>query len=192
MGKTKETKLEIMKVTKQLILEKGYAQVTMNDVTQASGMSAGGLYYHYRTVGDIVKEILTAETDNVWESIGSPGTSQQLLDTVRMYLESEKHELLNYRDSLNWVKYEYYFSFPREQREALLKQQHEKTTDMLRNILSPFICDNDRLDVLISSICIELLGLTMFSMTGNIDEKVIDNRFENILSEIRINAEKEN
>ena len=192
MGKTKETKLEIMKVTKQLILEKGYAQVTMNDVTQASGMSAGGLYYHYRTVGDIVKEILTAETDNVWESIGSPGTSQQLLDTVRMYLESEKHELLNYRDSLNWVMYEYYFSFPREQREALLKQQHEKTADMLRNILSPFICDNDRLDVLISSICIELLGLTMLSMTGNIDENVIDNRFENILSEIRINAEKEN
>ena len=44
MGKTKETKQEIMKVTKQLILEKGNSQVTMNDVTLASGMSAGGLY----------------------------------------------------------------------------------------------------------------------------------------------------
>ena len=192
MGKTKETKQEIMKVTKQLILEKGYSQVTMNDVTQASGMSAGGLYYHYRTVGDIVKEILTAETDNVWGSIGSPGTPQQLLDTVRMYLESEKHELMNYRDSLNWVMYEYYFSFPREQREALLKQQHEKTADMLRNILSSFICDNDRLDMLIKSICIELWGLTMFSMTGGIDEKIIDSRFENILSEIKMNTEQEN
>lgn len=53
---------------------KGYSQVIMNDVTQASGMSAGGLYYHYRTVGDIVKEILTAETNDVWESIGSPQT----------------------------------------------------------------------------------------------------------------------
>lgn len=181
-----------MKVTKQLILEKGYAQVTMNDVTQASGMSAGGLYYHYRTVGDIVKEILTAETNNVWESIGSPKNPQELIDTVRIYLDSEKHELMDYKNSLNWVLYEYYFSFPREQRETLLKQQHEKTADMLRNILSPFICDNDRLDILINSICIELLGLTMLSMTGGIEEKIIDSRFENMLSEIRKNTEQEN
>mgnify|MGYP002625268963 CR=1 FL=1 len=41
MGKSETTKHEIMKVTKELILKKGYAQVTMNDVTQASGMSAG-------------------------------------------------------------------------------------------------------------------------------------------------------
>ena len=63
---------------------------------------------------------------------------------------------------------------------------------MLRNILGSFICDNDRLDMLINSICIELLGLTMFSMTGAIDEKIIDSRFEHILSEIRMNTEKEN
>ena len=192
MGKTKETKQEIMKVTKQLILEKGYSQVTMNDVTLASGMSAGGLYYHYRTVEDIVKEILTAETNDVWESIGSPKTPQELFDAVSLYLESEKHELLNYRDSLNWVLYEYYFSFPRQEREALLKQQHEKTADILRIIFTPFINDSDRLDMLINSICIELLGLTMFSMTGGIDEKIIDSRFENILSEIKMNTEQEN
>ena len=57
LGRSKTTKQEIMRVTKELILKKGYAQVTMNDVTQASGMSAGGLYYHYRTVGDIVSDI---------------------------------------------------------------------------------------------------------------------------------------
>ena len=108
-----------------------------------------------------------------------------------MYLDSEKRELLNYKESLNWVMYEYYFSFPREQREALLKQQHEKTADMLRNILNPFICNNDRLDLLINNICIELLGLTMLSMTGAIDEQTVDSRFERILSEIKLNTEKE-
>jgi hypothetical protein len=61
---------------------------------------------------------------------------------------------------------------------------------MLRNILSPFIYDNDRLDILINSICTDLLGLTMFSMTGIIDEKIINSRFENILSEIKMNIEK--
>ena len=162
----------------------------MNDVTLASGMSAGGLYYHYRTVADIVKEILTSETNDVWENIGSPQTPQELFDAVRMYLESEKRELLNYKDSLNWVLYEYYFSFPRAEREALLKQQHEKMADMLRNILGSFICDHDRLDMLINSICIELLGLTMLSMTGVIDEQTIDSRFERILSEIKMNTEE--
>ena len=70
-------------------------------------------------------------------------------------------------------------------------QQHEKTADMLRNILNPFICNNDRLDLLINNICIELLGLTMLSMTGAIDEQTVDSRFERILSEIKLNTEKE-
>ena len=84
MGKTKETKQEIMKVTKQLILEKGYAQVTMNDVTRASGMSAGGLYYHYRTIEEIVKDILRTETDVVWETIGRPENADELMTAVAL------------------------------------------------------------------------------------------------------------
>ena len=52
-------------------------------------------------------------------------------------------------NSLNWVMYEYYFSFPREKREAILKEQHEKTTEMLRSVLSPFITDKESLDMLI-------------------------------------------
>ena len=68
MGKSETTRQEIMKVTKELILRKGYAQVNMNDVTQASGMSAGGLYYHYHTVEEIATDILQKETDYVWEA----------------------------------------------------------------------------------------------------------------------------
>ena len=135
MGKSETTRQEIMRITKDLILEKGYAQVTMNDVTRASGMSAGGLYYHYRTVEEIVKDILHTETDMVWENIGRPENTDELMTAVRTYFQSEKHELLDYKESLNWVLYEYYFSFPREQRETLLKQQHEKTAALLRDIL---------------------------------------------------------
>lgn len=183
MGKTKETKQEIMKVTKHLILEKGYAQVNMNDVTRASGMSAGGLYYHYRTVEEIVKDILRTETDMVWENIGRPENVDELMTAVKTYFESEKHELMDYKDSLNWVLYEYYFSFPREQREALLKQQHEQTAALLRNILGSFI-GGDELDMLINDICVTLLGLTMFSMTGMADEITIDSSFDRLKTEI--------
>ena len=102
MGRSKTTKQEIMKVTKELILKKGYAQVTMNDVTQASGMSVGGLYYHYRTVGDIVEEILNAETNDVWKTIGNPDTPCKLINAVRIYFENEKRELLDHENSLNW------------------------------------------------------------------------------------------
>ena len=66
----------------------------------------------------------------------------------------------------------------------MLKEKHEQTADMLRILLDPFIEDKEALDMLIKSICTELLGLTMFSMTGLIDEKFIDSRFEKLLSEI--------
>lgn len=184
MGKSETTRQEIMNVTKELILRKGYAQVTMNDVTQASGMSAGGLYYHYHTVEEIARDILKAETDNVWESIGRPDSPDKLINTVRMYFESEKRELLDHEKSLNWVLYEYYFSFPREHRENMLKDKHKQTADMLRILLDPFIEDKGKLDMLINSICIELLGLTMFSMTGLMDEKFIDSSFDKLLLEI--------
>ena len=184
MGKSETTRQEIMKVTKELILRKGYAQVTMNDVTQASGMSAGGLYYHYHTVEEIVTDILQKETDYVWESIGRPDTPDKLIDAVHIYFENEKHELLDHENSLNWVLYEYYFSFPKEKREKLLKEKHEQTADMIRILLDHFIEDKEKLDMLIKSICTELLGLTMFSMTGLMDEKFIDSRFDKLLSEI--------
>lgn len=183
MGKSETTRQEIMRITKDLILEKGYAQVTMNDVTRASGMSAGGLYYHYRTVEEIVKDILRTETDMVWENIGRPENTDELMTAVRTYFQSEKHELLDYKGSLNWVLYEYYFSFPREQRETLLKQQHEQTAALLRDILGSFIV-GDELDMLINDICVTLLGLTMFSMTGMADEISIDSSFDRLKTEI--------
>ena len=183
MGKSETTRQEIMRITKDLILEKGYAQVTMNDVTRASGMSAGGLYYHYRTVEEIVKDILRTETDMVWENIGRPENTDELMTAVRTYFQSEKHELLDYKDSLNWVLYEYYFSFPREQRETLLKQQHEQTAALLRDILGSFIVGAE-LDMLINDICVTLLGLTMFSMTGMADEITIDSSFDRLKTEI--------
>lgn len=183
LGKSKETKQEIMKVTKQLILQKGYAQVTMNDVTQASGMSAGGLYYHYRSVEEIVKEILQTETVKVWESIGKPSNKDELFRTIGIYFENEKRGLLDYKNSLEWVMTEYYFSFPREQREELLREKHKRTAEMFRAVLESFVREEE-LELLIKSICVELLGLTMFSMTGMIDEKVIVCSFEKIVSEI--------
>ena len=129
-------------------------------------------------------DILQKETDYVWESIGRPDTPDKLIDAVHIYFENEKHELLDHENSLNWVLYEYYFSFPREKREKMLKEKHVQTAEMLRLLLNHFIEDKEKLDMLIKSICTELLGLTIFSMTGVTDEKFIDSCFDKLLSEI--------
>ena len=183
LGKSQTTKQEIMRVTKDLIRKKGYAQVTMNDVTQASGMSAGGLYYHYRTVEEIVSDIFQTEIGKVWENIGRPESEDVLFETIGAYFRNEKNELLDYKNSLEWIMTEYYFSFPREQREKMLREKHEHTAMMFRTVLERFISSSE-LELLTNSICVELLGLTMFSMTGMIDEKLIDTSFEKILAEI--------
>lgn len=184
MGKSKTTKQEIMRVTKELIQKKGYAQVTMNNVTLASGMSAGGLYYHYRTVEEIVKDIFQTEIGKVWENIGKPESEEALFETISAYFRNEKKELLDYKNSLEWIMTEYYFSFPREQRENMLREKHEHTAMMFTTVLERFVSSSE-LELLTNSICVELLGLTMFSMTGMIDEKLIDTSFEKIIAEIK-------
>lgn len=184
MSKSKATRQEIMRVTKELILKKGYAQVTMNDVTLASGMSAGGLYYHYKTVEEIVRDIFQTEIGKVWDNIGKPESEESLFETIYTYFGNEKKELLDYKNSLEWIVTEYYFSFPRERRENMLREKHEHTAMMFITVLERFVSSSE-LELLTNSICVELLGLTMFSMTGMIDEKLIDTSFEKIIAEIK-------
>ena len=68
--------------------------------------------------------------------------------------------------------------------KKMLKEKHENTAMVFRTVLERFV-NSSELEMQIKSICVELLGLTMFSMTGMIDEKLIDKCFEKIIAEIK-------
>ena len=55
-----ERKQSIQQITRQLFLTKGFRQTTMQDIVKATGLSFGGLYYHYRQPQEILVDLLQA------------------------------------------------------------------------------------------------------------------------------------
>lgn len=51
-------KKEILAAAAKLITEKGYSHVTMEDVVEATGLSKGGLYHYYKSVDDILYDLM--------------------------------------------------------------------------------------------------------------------------------------
>ncbi|ASA20145.1 TetR/AcrR family transcriptional regulator [Paenibacillus donghaensis] len=55
--KGKQTKKKIFDVAKELILAKGYNQVTVDEICEKCGLSKGAFYIHYKSKEAIVKQL---------------------------------------------------------------------------------------------------------------------------------------
>lgn len=55
---TKEaTRLQILQTATRLFAEKGFADTSMNDIVAASGISKGGIYWHFKSKDEIIAAI---------------------------------------------------------------------------------------------------------------------------------------
>lgn len=54
----KERKQQIQLAAKEVFLDKGFNDTTMDDIVKASGMSTGGVYHYYKNKFDILYDIM--------------------------------------------------------------------------------------------------------------------------------------
>ena len=52
-----ETKIHILTAALGVLAQKGFAKTSMNDIVRASGLSKGGIYWHFKSKDDIVAAI---------------------------------------------------------------------------------------------------------------------------------------
>ena len=52
-----ETKTQILVAAMSVFAQKGFAKASMNDIVRASGLSKGGVYWHFKSKDDIVAAI---------------------------------------------------------------------------------------------------------------------------------------
>ncbi len=58
-----ERREQICNAARSLFIQKGFENTTMKDITEASGISIGGLYHHYKNIYDVLSDvIMTAES----------------------------------------------------------------------------------------------------------------------------------
>lgn len=190
MGKKGDkTKSLIRKAAQGLFVEKGFKDVTMKDVCEATGLSRGGLYMHYGSTSeifaDIVNEIMSSLENEFTQKIEKEISATVILDE---FLERYQSEMLDKNNSLGLAIYEYYSSIPLSDDNALLKQYYNSKT-MLCELIQYGIQNGTFRKVNIGAIVDLLLfsyqGIRMLSSIMPLDDEAIPagmiNEIRNIL-----------
>jgi AcrR family transcriptional regulator len=67
-SKSEVTRRSILEAAAGLFRERGYAAVSLRDISEAVGMKTGSLYYHFDSKESLVEEILTLGTQGAFEA----------------------------------------------------------------------------------------------------------------------------
>ena len=102
-----ETRKHIKRCACFLFAEKGFKQVTMKDICEASQLSRGGLYCHYKSTRQIFQEIIDDMTqDNEIDvRIKQNQPAVTILDDI---LYKYENEMIDSQSSLSVAIYEYF------------------------------------------------------------------------------------
>lgn len=120
-----ETKAIIRNKAYELFVRKGFKEVTMKDICEATGLSRGGLYRHYESTEqiflDITGSFLAEQNDEVKEKINKQIPAPQILEEI---LEKYRREMLDNQKSLSLAIYEFFSSRKEQNDDNLLWQQY--------------------------------------------------------------------
>lgn len=107
-----ETKKHIKRCACSLFAEKGFKDVTMKDICEATNLSRGGLYCHYESTRHIFREIIDdmmGQQENMIDlQIKQNQSAVTILDDI---LDKYENEMVDSQSSLSVAIYEY-FSIP--------------------------------------------------------------------------------
>lgn len=163
MGRKGEaTKAAIRKAALGLFVQRGFKDVTMKDVCEATGLSRGGLYMHYGSTGqifaDIINEMMSGLKDEVAVQLEQGVSATVILDELLARYQSE---MLDRSGSLGLAFYEYYSGIPLSDDNAMLKQYYI-SKEMLRTLIEYGIDSGEFKRVNVNAV----VDLLLFSYQG--------------------------
>lgn len=180
------TKKLIKEKAYQLFAEKGFKEVTMTDVCEATGLSRGGLYCHYENTNKIFKEIvddfMNYQNEEFSFKIKEGLSAVKILDDV---LERYKNEMIDSDSSLSVAIFEYFSNRENDSEENILYNQYIFSLDMWTNLIQYGIEKEEfnRVDIeaIFDLIVFSYQGVRMYSKLMPIDDTIP----KRIIQEIR-------
>ena len=101
--KGERTRKEILSVAKKLFTERGYKDVSMQDICNVTGLSKGGLYRHFGSKAEILLELVKKEK-RVEQDIRDGVSAVQVLENL---LEIYRNDMIKCKESLAYALFEY-------------------------------------------------------------------------------------
>lgn len=87
-GRARKTRLRLVRVFNKLILERGYAKLTVGDVVEAAAVGRSTFYEHFETKDDILRQSLTPFFSILADTVVDADVSEQLSDIMAHFWEN--------------------------------------------------------------------------------------------------------
>lgn len=94
-------KQQIIEAAAAVFAQKGFYQASMDDIVQESGLSKGGLYWHFKSKDDIVTAVLdqffSTEMDEIGRILAAPiPASEKIRQLIQQMMADTVEELTAY------------------------------------------------------------------------------------------------
>ena len=161
-----------------LFSERGYKDVSMQDICNATVLSKGGLYRYFENKSTILLEIIKKEK-TVNEDISEGKSAVQVLENL---LQTYKNDMKNCRNSLSYALYEYAASTD----TSFLSSGNEADLEYWKELVSYGVNTKEFNDVdpviVMNTFLYAYRGIEMWGRVLDFNEKT----YESILEAIRL------
>ncbi len=131
-------KQQIVEAATAVFTRKGFSQASMDDIVQESGLSKGGLYWHFKSKDDIVTAVIdqffTAEFSGIAAILAAPiPAGQKLAQLARESMSNTVNQLSRYRSI--WLEFYALAGRPgafRQRMMGYMNQYIEMLTGLIR------------------------------------------------------------
>ncbi|MCH5257211.1 MAG: TetR/AcrR family transcriptional regulator [Lachnospiraceae bacterium] len=176
--KSLQKKQHILDTARKIFAEKGYKNVTMKDIVDASDISRGGLYLYFSSTQELLIELLQQEADETDDVFTRKITEEDsAADILTLFLKEQKKELLQKKNNLTMAVYEYSFE-AQNKKNSMLRKQFEAGIKVIEKLIESgiasgeFYCENPRGAA--ENIMYVLEGMRINSQTMGITESMVD------------------
>jgi len=122
--KRETRKQEILAAATAVFAQKGFAGASMDDIVQASGISKGGLYWHFKSKDELIAAILSQFFDQEMAALDAllqtEGTATQKLQQLGQQIIADVSQM----SELLTISLEFYALAARRQSVRLELQRH--------------------------------------------------------------------
>ena len=173
------TRRNIKAQAMKLFAKRGFKDVTMKDICEATQLSRGGLYLHYGSTrqifAEIIDDLMGGQEDEFSEKISNNISAKTILTDV---LERYEREMKDSQGALSVAIYEFFSSENASENNALAKQ-YQKSRVMWRQLLEYGIERGEfnavDVDAVFDLIVFSYQGVRMYSTLMQIDEETPNN-----------------
>ena len=173
---------KILEHARQVFCQKGFLDVTMQDIIDACGISRGGIYLYYSSVDEIFQDVITQRNKETFSYISRAVQEGTFFDSVLSgYMLLQKKRLFQIGNSLFRAYCEYVFSKPQSAmqsfRDAQLGHLRKSVLSILMLGVNQGAIRDKNISRLANHIIVVIDGLSILSLGEALTEEIIDEQF---------------